>query len=140
MLSTPKNGWCYVSIGSWFDRGSYLDDIPINLLRAIEGVMLTGVPEIVYFDAEGWEYMLEIFDDQVRVSTESPLHEVSTRTFNLGAKDLAPELISDIRMDLEEWVMWPPISDEPWFDADARREELTTYCDIIEQLLPKIFS
>ena len=137
MLSTPKNGWCLVSIGSWSDRGSYLDDIPVNLLRAVENVMLTEDPELVYFDAEGWEYIIEVDVDQTRITTETEDHEVEVRTFNVGAQDLARELINDVRRDLEGWVYWPPYADNPAFDDETRREMLITYCDIMEQLLPK---
>ena len=140
MLSKPKYGWCRVSISSWEDRGSYLDDIPVRLLLALQTVLLEHKSAGVLFDAEGYEYTIEFFPDEVKIETCTEDDEIVTRVFDIPAYYLASELIRDIRRDIDEWVMWPPTSDEPWFDAVARRKELNTYCDIIEKLLPKTFS
>ena len=45
MLDTPKYGWSHVSIGSWSDRCSYLDDVPMELLKASEAVPDDAPPD-----------------------------------------------------------------------------------------------
>ena len=94
----------------------------------------------VLFDAEGYEYTIEIFPDEVKIETCTEDDEIITRVFDIPAYYLASELIRDIRRDIDEWVMWPPSSDMPWFDADKRRKDLLDCCDIIEELIPKNFS
>ena len=37
MLDTPKLGWSKIHIGTWSDRCSYLDDVPMKLLEAFFG-------------------------------------------------------------------------------------------------------
>ena len=91
----------------------------------------------------GWEFTIEFYPEQVEITTCDQDDEVTTRVFDLPAYYLAADLIKDIRRDLDDWVMWPVWSDEPWFnkkEQQGRRDQLLTYCDIIERLLPKHFS
>lgn len=140
MLSKPRFGWCLVSISTWKDRGSYLDDIPLKLLLACQTVLLEHRPFAVLFDAEGYEYTIEFRPEEVEITTYTIEDEIITRVFDIPVYYLASELIRDIRRDLEDWVFWPPYSESPGFDADARRTQLLNLCDIVEELLPKNFS
>ena len=61
MLDRPFCGWSKITIGSWSNRRSYLDDVPFILLQVISGLLSTMRPTSVKFDAEGYEFIL-VFD------------------------------------------------------------------------------
>lgn len=140
MLSKPRFGWCRIAISSWMERGSYVDDVPMNLLLACQIVLMEHHSYGVLFDADGYEYTIEFRPEEVEITTCTKEDEITTRVFDIPVYYLASELIRDIRRDLEDWVYWPYWSDSPGFDAEARRTQLLNTCDIVEKLLPKNFS
>lgn len=133
MLTTPRHGWSEITIGDWHDRCSYLDDVPYELLKAVDMVIRTRRPHCAQFDAEGWEYTI-VFD---RYETHI-IHcdfegEYRYYTIEISIKDLARELLSDIRKDLDSWAEWPFSASEE--EICERKKDLAAWCDAIEKRL-----
>ena len=138
MLDTPKAGWSRIEIGNWSDRCSYLDDVPYRLLETVDVVVRTGRPCAVRFDAEGWEYTM-VFDQSEthilsdKTPDESPDVIFTLTTIDIRIRDIAKELITDLRKDVDGWANWMcyrPISEE---ELNERKKDILAWCDTLEQ-------
>lgn len=131
MLTTPDAGWTTIKIGDWQDICSYLCDPAHELLEAVDYTLLTGNKTICEFDAEGYNYMMIISDSDVYIITEKD--DISITQQSIEISDLAKELISDIRKDIEKWVHWQPDEDEKYYSNE--RNYILTMCDAIEEII-----
>ena len=107
MLQKPKCGWSAITIGEWHDRCSYLVDVPIDLLKAVSGVIALNTPQAVEIDAEGYNYVIVFNAFETHIITETDDGYTLT-TIDIGIRHIAKELVSDIEADLDSWVEWPP--------------------------------
>ena len=135
MLSAPEYGWSTLTIVSWSDRCSYLDDVPVMLLRAMESVLRTGRPAVEEFDAEGWGYLIVFERGYIHIITESNDDQNGWKhyDFELALRDLAGELIEDVKSQLDGWVHWFCYSDEDDDYYSERKKTLLSMCDALEQ-------
>lgn len=131
MISTPKYGWSTITIGDWSERCSYLDDVPFMLLSAVDEVIRTRTVNAIKFDAEGYEYVITFDEFETHIVTFKD--ERTYTAIEIDIEDIAKELITDIRNDLEEWAWWVPGCSEDQFNE--RKLDLKVYCDIIEKRL-----
>lgn len=143
MLDKPEHGWSRITIGDWSERCSYLDDVPIELLNAFISTISYKTPSFVRFDAEGWEYLIVFSVNSVEIFTEepndgyynSPIYRYKYVPIEL--KELASELLSDIRQNLGAWGLWDTnISDKgfcEWTRA-VRETNLMILCSKLEKL------
>lgn len=122
MLSKPIHGWTDVTIGTFTDRASYINDIPVICLREmIHTYQNPSLPFCVQFDAEGWEYTV--------VSNWSETHVFTNKNdpeelflIDVSCGQLAKELIKDIESELDGWVWWDCLSPEEY---EVKFEEIT---------------
>ena len=133
MLTTPQYGWSEIIIGDWYDRCSYLDDVPYKLLEAVDVVNRTGRPYCAKFDAEGYEYIIAFDVHETHIIHCDFEGEYHYYTIEINIKDLARELLSDIRRDLDLWAEWPfSVSED---EICERKKDLSAWCDVIEKRL-----
>lgn len=133
MLATPQYGWSEITIGDWHDRCSYLDDVSYELLEAVDATNRTGRPHCVKFDAEGWEYIIVFGMYETHIIHCNFEGEYHYYTIEIHIKDLARELLSDIRKDLDLWAEWPYSASED--EISERKRDLSVWCDAIEKRL-----
>ena len=133
MLKTPKYGWSEITIGNWYDRCSYLDDVPYRLLEAVDYTNRCGRPSSVKFDAEGWEYIIVFDQFETHIICYNFKGEYNYYTIEINLKDLIRELLADIRRDLKAWSEWGyDISED---EAEERKLDLDAWCNVIEKRL-----
>lgn len=134
MLKYTGYGWGEISIGNWKDRCSYLDDVPNELLGAVEEVIRTFRPSVRQFDAEGYDYTIVFCMNEVYIISNKDDDGGSGFTLtieNVSAIDLAKELVSDIRSDIDRWARWcGEMSDN---EFDERRLDLEAFCRVVER-------
>lgn len=137
MLATPKHGWSNITIGNWSDRCSYLTDVPFQLLEAMECSCREHKPVSVSFDAEGWEYIITFdwFYTHI-ISGKSEEDSFSYFSIDINRDELAKELISDIRKDIDGWSTWLDYGDMSEDEISERKKDLLILCDIVEKRLP----
>ena len=135
MLSTPEAGWCNLTIGLWSDRCSYLDDVPVKLLNIFLVLYKDGILHICDFDAEGWENHI-VFNKMITEITSNKDNGYDT-TIYISSEVLAKELISDIRRDIDKWVIWDFNSDNDLTDEqkEKRKQKLLNMCNELESYL-----
>ena len=130
MLDTPKHGWSNLHIGSWSDRCSYLDDVPVKLLETFLHCYRCSEPQSVRFDAEGYEYIIVFDTYQTYVITSDD--EDRLTVLDTTSRELAPECIADIRRDLDGWVDFQVCDYEGPSKRQKRKDEICRLCDVIE--------
>lgn len=144
MLIRPQNGWSRITIKDWSERCSYLDDVPMKLLDAFALTIFYKTPNFVRFDAEGWEYLIVFSVNSVEIFTENPTDEYyNTPIYRyqfipINLKELALELLSDVRQNLEAWVLWNTNTTEAEFCKwlrENRKTNLIRLCNRLEKIL-----
>ena len=130
MLDTPRYGWSNIHIGTWSDRCSYLDDVPVKLLETFLHCYRCSVPQSVRFDAEGYEYIIVFDTYQTYVITSDD--EDKLTVLDATYRKLAPECITDIRRDLDAWVDFRVCDYEGPSKQQKRKDEICRLCDVIE--------
>ena len=133
MLQTPKHGWSQITIKDWSDRLSYLDDVAYMLLEAVWNCLRMSGPECVKFDAEGYEYILVI--DQCYSYVITMADSDTLTVLDITLREIAQELISDIRRDMEDWVSFVDYGDMTEDQKNERRKDMTVLCDLIAERL-----
>ena len=102
MLSNPKAGWCELEIGDFKGTPSYLTDVPVDLLTAFIDYYKKGIGA-VFFDEEGSEFNLLLSNYSAYIiycGNESILYDF----YDINIDDLATELITDIKSNVDSWV------------------------------------
>lgn len=135
MLDTPQHGWSNISIGSWHDRCSYLDDVPVVLLNTLRQFLNTKLPVVVKFDAEGYEYIIAFDFGMVHIITESEdgdSYQLSSQEVNIPA--LAKELVEDIRRDIDAWANWQDFAIRTEDDIVKRKSVLLDLRNRVSEL------
>lgn len=130
MLDTPRYGWSNIHIGTWSDRCSYLDDVPVKLLETFLHCYRCSEPQSVRFDAEGYEYIIVFDTYQTHVITSDD--EDKLTVLDATYRKLAPECITDIRRDLDAWVDFQVCDYEGPSKRQKRKDEICRLCDVIE--------
>ena len=132
MLKSPECGWSKISIGNWSDRCSYLDDVPVNLVRAIDKTMRKSAPQSVLFDAEGYEYIIVFGCFETHIITENDDGWELT-TIETSLRTLAKEIISDVRRDLLGWVEWQSYRHMSEKEKEDRARYLIALCEALDR-------
>ena len=133
MLSTPQYGWSEITIGNWHDRCSYLDDVPFMLIETLDATINTGRPHCAKFDAEGYEYIIVFDVYATHIIHDDFDDEYYYYTVEINIRDLAMELLSDIRKDLDSWTNWMLSGSEE--ENCWRKKKLAARCDAFERKL-----
>ena len=140
MLSKPVHGWSEITIGDWSDRCSYIDDVPFMLLETMEESCRVNKPVAVKFDAEGWDYIIVFDQCETHIISTNP-NDVDTYFGNfdyhiieIDRDELAKELITDTRRDIDEWCGFY-YGDETEDFISERKKDLLALCDAIEKRL-----
>lgn len=119
MFTKPQYGWVNIEIEEFSERASYLTDIPNDCLDAFIFAREKGVPAVMYFDAEGYDYHLiaSYFGTYIIIEKD----EIKTYHFDKTFADLAKELINDIEQNIDEWANWQ--SDNQYNSRELKRNK-----------------
>ena len=138
VLAPPEAGWSELHIGDWSDRVSYLDDVPMILLKAFRDYYDRNVhtTPAVTFDAEGWEFTVVFNPGTVHIIEMKDEAELTTIEVNMAA--LATQLANDILENLDGWTNWMEYSNSTPYDLALRKETLKNFCNGLIEKAQKI--
>jgi len=136
MIGTPFAGWTKITVGEYSISASYLTDVPFQLLDAFIKVFIHGEePIAVKFDLEGsYAYLLlNHFDSYLIISRDN----VYVTQEIIETKQLAKELLLEIRKDIDEWARWDVCfcedeKEEAKKEILQRKEQLLNKCEYLE--------
>lgn len=133
MFSKPIHGWTDITIGDFTGRGSYLTDIPMDVLNAFINSLDYSIPASIRFDEEGSEFILVSHYYNTYIILEREKTELIS--ININYLDLIKEAIKDIEDNLEDWVYWESYYELDNDDAENRRLSLLDKIEKVKLLL-----
>jgi len=104
MLSKPFAGWTRLKLDDFSASASYLTDVPVDCLNAFIYALKENAPATVFFDAEGWDYYLVSYTYQTYIIINKD--KTTVKVINKCIKELAQELVKDIKLYLDGWANW----------------------------------
>lgn len=119
MLSRPKNGWTYFSLGHLRYHLSYIfDDIPIDWIEAsIRGLKLNEYIT-VKANCEPGTFQCIVHDEYCNISfTDGDCYE--DITINVTMSQFCQNLLHDIKEYYTDWLKWELM----YFDEDEMKEK-----------------
>lgn len=123
VLLPPRDGWSRLQIGSWSDRLSYVDDPAVDLLHAMNHVLVKRSPCAVKFDAEGYCYTLVFDDIETHIITETDGGFV-LNTIEVDIEDIALSLASQIIDCLDAWAEFPCSVENDQDQIEKRKSDI----------------
>lgn len=140
MLSEPKYGWTVVNIGDFNERASYLTDIPIDILNNACSLINGSNCCEIYFDAEGFDYIVEYKEGILRVIEETDFNIKEEKVcVSKSLYSFISEIYIDITLYLDGWLNWMNMIEEDketnWYKK--RKKEILKRLKEIELFLEK---
>ena len=137
-FSNLKNGWADLTIGDFSCPCSYIQNVPMEILRAYDEFEKNGHC-IISLDSEGYEHEIIITDLGVHVFTyrNSIYHYDLSQKFNTRIKKLTllKDLYRDIVDNVNEWVRWLCLTDP---NADCYERIIEEYKNNILRYAEKL--
>lgn len=133
MFSKPIHGWTDITIGDFTGRGSYLTDIPMDVLDAFISSLDCSIPASIYFNEEGSEFILVSHYNSTYIIVEREKTELIS--IDIDYLELIKEAIKDIEDNLEGWVYWESFYDLDEDEVNKRRLALLDKIEKVKLLL-----
>ena len=123
MLEKPFAGWTNICMANKIISGSYLTDIPLDFIEAINNVIETNKIQTVIIDAESQGEFIYVFgffrSYIIEEYTENDKPEIYVEEKDI--RELATELANDIEKYIESWKRWNPDLSESEMDDEEHK-------------------
>lgn len=130
MFTKPKNGWTDIILDDFEGLGSYIQDVPVEVMEACISVLKNGTPLELHFDEEGSEFTLTA-DEKTMIVAQG---YYGPETYEVKRTKL--ELIKEICEDMEEYFHeWVEFSEEYAYFEDEEAEQKQAFYDEREIVL-----
>ena len=136
MLSKPKHGWTDITLGDFIGRGSYLTDIPIDLLNTFINALRDSIPASVFFDEEGSEFTLVSHYNGTYIIVERE-EKPELISVDIGFIELIKEIINDLESNIDEWANWMCYYDLTEEELAQRENLLKSKIEELRNLIDK---
>ena len=137
MFTKPKNGWTDILLGDFEGLGSYIQDVPVEVMEACISALKNNAPLELHFDEEGSEFTLTA-DEEIRITAQG---YYGPETYEVKMKKM--DLIMEICEDMEEYFTdWVEFSEEYAYFEDDEEEQKQAFYDerviVLEALLNEL--
>ena len=124
MFTKPKNGWTDILLGDFEGLGSYIQDVPVEVMEASISALKNDAPLELHFDEEGSEFKLTADENGTKIIAQG---YYGPETYEV--KRTKMELIREISEDMEEhfhdWVEFN--EDYAYFEDDEEEQKQAFY-------------
>ncbi|MGN1230763.1 MAG: hypothetical protein ACI4TP_02585 [Anaerotignum sp.] len=124
MFTKPKNGWTDILLGDFEGLGSYIQDVPVEVMDACIRALRDDVPVELHFDEEGSAFTLTA-DETVKIVAQG-YYGPEEYEVKLTKVELAQEILEDMEKFFEDWVEWP---EEYAYFEDGEKEAKQAFYD-----------
>ena len=123
MFTKPKNGWTDIVLDEFEGLGSYIQDVPVEVMEASISALKKNEPLKLHFDEEGSEFTLTADTDTKIVAQGYYGPE------EYEVKRTKLELIREICEDMEEYFHdWVEFNEEyAYFEDDEEEQKQAFY-------------
>ncbi len=104
MFSRPIRGWSDVTIEDFKCDGSYLTDIPHDVLCSAKSALENDIPFVLYLDEERNEVF--IFSYYERTYVIRQIEPPELHVFEIDFRDLLAEIMQDFSDFIYDWSAW----------------------------------
>jgi len=123
MFTKPRNGWTDIVLDDFEGLGSYIQDVPVEVMEASIAALKKKEPLKLHFDEEGSEFTLTA-DENTKIVAQG---YYGPETYEV--KRTKTELIREIFEDMEEYFTdWVEFSEEyAYFEDDEAEQKQVFY-------------
>jgi hypothetical protein len=123
MLDKPFAGWTNISFANKKIYGSYLTDIPLDFIEAINNVIELNKIQTVIIDSESKGEFIYVFNQFRSYIIEECSEDGNPNIYyeERNILDIANELAIDIEKHFESWQKWNPEIDESEMDIEEQK-------------------
>ena len=139
MFTKPKNGWTDIVLDDFEGLGSYIQDVPVEVMEASISALKKNEPLKLHFDEEGSEFTLTA-DEMTKIVAQG---YYGPETYEVKLSKL--EIIGEICEDMEEYFHdWVEFSEEYAYFEDDEAEQKQAFYDerviVLKALLDELKS
>ena len=130
MFTKPKNGWTDILLGDFEGLGSYIQDVPVEVMEASIAALKKEKPLELHFDEEGSEFTLTA-DESTKIVAQG---YYGPETYEVKLSKM--EIIREICEDMEEYFTdWVEFSEEYAYFEDDEEEQKQAFFEEREIVL-----
>ena len=120
MFTRPKNGWTEIHLEDFEGLGSYVQDIPVQVLKKGVQSVQEWTPLELWFDEEGSAFTLTA-DAETKIVTEG---DFGAEEYHIPCSklDLVREIKNDIEKYFPDWVTFS--EDYTYAEDEAEAQEI----------------
>ena len=140
MFTKPRNGWTDIVLDDFEGLGSYIQDVPVEVMEASISALKNDAPLELHFDEEGSEFKLTADENGTKIVAQG---YYGPETYEV--KRTKMELIREISADMEEhfhdWVEFN--EDYAYFEDDEEEQKQAFYEEreiVLKSLLDELKS
>lgn len=137
MFTKPKNGWTDILLGDFEGLGSYIQDVPVEVMEACISALEKNEPIELHFDEEGSEFTLTA-SNETKIIAQG-YYGPETYEVKLSRDALAREIRADMEKYFEDWVEWP--EEYAYFEDDEAEAKQAFYDErviVLKRLLEEL--
>ena len=135
MFTKPKNGWTDILLDDFEGLGSYIQDVPVEVMEASVAALKKDIPLKLHFDEEGSEFTLTADADTKIVAKGYYGPE------DYEVKRTKMEIIREICEDMEEYFTeWVEFSEEYAYFEDDEAEQKQAFFEEREIVLKALLN
>lgn len=135
MFTKPKNGWTDILLGDFEGLGSYIQDVPVEVMEASIAALKKDIPLKLHFDEEDSEFTLTADADTKIVAKGY----YGSETYEVKMSKM--EIIREICEDMEEYFTeWVEFSEEYAYFEDDEAEQKQAFFEEREIVLKALLN
>ena len=135
MFTKPKNGWTDIVLDDFEGLGSYIQDVPVEVMEASISALKKNAPLELHFDEEGSEFTLTA-DENTKIVAQG---FYGPETYEV--KRTKMELIREICEDMEEYfVDWVEFNEDYAYFEDDEAEQKQAFFEEREIVLKALLN
>ena len=123
MFTKPKNGWTDILLGDFEGLGSYIQDVPVEVMEASIAALKKEKPLELHFDEEGSEFTLTA-DESTKIVAQG-YYGPETYEVKLSKMEIIREICEDMEEYFTDWVEFN--EDYAYFEDDEAEQKQAFY-------------
>ena len=139
MFTKPKNGWTDIVLDEFEGLGSYIQDVPVEVMEASISALKNNTPLELHFDEEGSEFTLTA-DADTKIVAQG-YYGPETYEVKMTKTELIREICEDIEEYFHDWVEFN--EDYAYFEDDEAEQKQAFYDErviVLKALLEELKS
>ena len=123
MFTKPKNGWTDIVIDDFEGLGSYIQDVPVEVMEASISALKKNAPLELHFDEEGSEFTLTA--DEMTMIIAQGYYGPETYEVKRTKQELIREICEDMEKYFHDWVEFN--EDYAYFEDEEAEQKQAFY-------------